>query len=59
MQFYLSQKFIPSRHILKLRRLYDGNKEYVGSIEGAFLYWESDEHFDERLAEQVKRRFDL
>ena len=56
-QFYLSMKFNPSPHVLKMRGLYDSRREMVRGSENAHLVWVSDGDFDEGAAKRVRERF--
>ena len=58
-RFYLKQKFNPSPLVMKMRRLYDGTREFVRGSEGAQLSWVSDDDFDEAGADKVRRKFSL
>ena len=58
-QFYLSMKFNPSPHVLKMRGLYDSRRELVRGSENAHLVWVSDGDFDEGAAKRVRERFGL
>ena len=59
MTFYLNMKFNPSPHVLKMRGLYDGQRERVRGSENANISWVSDDAFDEVAAKKVRAKFGL